>query len=470
MKERFTRKHIFSLLVCVSLFIAGIIGFQVAGYFSGPEPLVPKYFEGVLPCSYVIDTNSTHVFCYNGTTWKLEFSGTNASIVIQSAIDTGKGIFVKNGTYSLSGSLILRNETIIDGEGDSTVFKPLDNIIAFISPTNKQVYRCKLRNFQVYGFLQASGGSAIKGCFKACEFSGLYLNRIREYGIYLTGFGDDYPQISYENDIVYNRIIMNSTVGQAGIRIGDSASSPRASDNNVKDNMIYYGKQGILLYGAANWIIGNHVVSVGEYYSNSWYCIYVLNSNHIMDNYLDSPSRCGLAINIPESGSIFVKRNKFLKCGLGANNTYNTIDINVASGKQLGIIEILSNEFMYQAGNNKSKYIVNTGGTGSIGCLTFMDNYIVTTGVGTGVLNFGINPTIKIIKDNIGYYTEKSGVFSSISNGTYIAHGLSGVPNIVTITLSVKGYAWLGTSNSTHFQIYASVSMMSGSWYAEYKP
>jgi len=68
------------------------------------------------------------------------------------------------------------------------------------------------------------------------------------------------------------------------------------------------------------------------------------------------------------------------------------------------------------------------------------------------------------------FITQNTGSFSNISNGTYIAHGLAGTPDIVITTLTVQGYAWIGTKNSTHFQIYANVATISGSWYAEYKP
>jgi len=76
----------------------------------------------------------------------------------------------------------------------------------------------------------------------------------------------------------------------------------------------------------------------------------------------------------------------------------------------------------------------------------------------------------KEIKFNAGYITENKIGLSNVSNGTHVAHDLAGTPNYVIITLSVKGYAWYGTINATHVQIYASVATINGTMYCEFKP
>jgi len=60
--------------------------------------------------------------------------------------------------------------------------------------------------------------------------------------------------------------------------------------------------------------------------------------------------------------------------------------------------------------------------------------------------------------------------FTSESNGSYIAHGLISTPDYVVVTLSTQGYAWYGSLNTTHIQVYFSTATASGSVYCEYKP
>jgi len=85
-------------------------------------------------------------------------------------------------------------------------------------------------------------------------------------------------------------------------------------------------------------------------------------------------------------------------------------------------------------------------------------------------MSFPIDAQNIVVHHIQGFVTENSVSFSSISNGTYVAHGLVGTPDYVQITLSVGGYAWYGTLNATHIQIHANVATISGSMYCEYKP
>jgi len=74
------------------------------------------------------------------------------------------------------------------------------------------------------------------------------------------------------------------------------------------------------------------------------------------------------------------------------------------------------------------------------------------------------------IQGNIGFVTENWVSFTNLSNGSYVAHGLAGTPDYVTVTLSTKGYGWYGAKNSTHVQLYFSTSTASGTVYCKYEP
>jgi len=74
------------------------------------------------------------------------------------------------------------------------------------------------------------------------------------------------------------------------------------------------------------------------------------------------------------------------------------------------------------------------------------------------------------VSRNEGFVTENTVALSSVSNGTYVAHGLAGTPDFVTITPSVQAYCWYGTLNSTHVQVYASVATVNGTLSCVYEP
>ena len=87
------------------------------------EPEIAKQ-----PCSYIVWTDGTNVYARNCTTGKIDFSGTDASDVIQSAINSmvnsgGGKIFVKAGTYILTRAIRLYSNMTLEGEGRYTLFK-----------------------------------------------------------------------------------------------------------------------------------------------------------------------------------------------------------------------------------------------------------------------------------------------------------------------------------------------------------
>jgi len=79
-------------------------------------------------CSYIVWTDGKNIYARNCTTGKIDFSGTDASDVIQSAINSmvnsgGGRIFVKAGTYTLTRAIRLYSNMMIEGEGALTLFK-----------------------------------------------------------------------------------------------------------------------------------------------------------------------------------------------------------------------------------------------------------------------------------------------------------------------------------------------------------
>jgi hypothetical protein len=74
--------------------------------------------------SYIVFTDGANYYARNGSTGQVDFSGTDASTVIQNAINAlgnGGKILIKAGTYSIVTPLALKSNTVISGEGPGTI-------------------------------------------------------------------------------------------------------------------------------------------------------------------------------------------------------------------------------------------------------------------------------------------------------------------------------------------------------------
>jgi hypothetical protein len=75
------------------------------------------------PYSYIIWTDGTNYYAKNGKTGQIDFSGTNAGIVIQNVINSLSGggiVFIKAGQYPVSFN-VTNNRVVIVGEGRNTI-------------------------------------------------------------------------------------------------------------------------------------------------------------------------------------------------------------------------------------------------------------------------------------------------------------------------------------------------------------
>jgi hypothetical protein len=84
-----------------------------------------------LEASYIIYTDGTTTYAKSGTTGQIEFSNTDASKVIQYAIDSlpyGGKIFIKAGTYIISQYIQVKSNIELCGEGFNTVLKAGNNL------------------------------------------------------------------------------------------------------------------------------------------------------------------------------------------------------------------------------------------------------------------------------------------------------------------------------------------------------
>ncbi len=105
--------------------------------------------------SYIIFKDGNIIYAKNGITGKVEFQGSDASVVIQSAIDTltnGGKIFIKAGTYTINSNITVPQGLIIEGEGEQATMlgltgDPNFNGLTLMGGTKWTI----LRNFGLYG-------------------------------------------------------------------------------------------------------------------------------------------------------------------------------------------------------------------------------------------------------------------------------------------------------------------------------
>jgi hypothetical protein len=103
---------------------------------------------------------------------------------------------------------------------------------------------------------------------------------------------------------------------------------------------------------------------------------------------------------------------------------------------------------------------------------TIRDNNLV--GNDDGALYIGSSDVDSIVKGNIGFVTENSGMVVNASATTWtITHGLAGTPTFVSCSFnSTNSDMWKWTSTSTTITVTATATeaVVACYWYAEYKP
>jgi len=107
------KKHVGVLLVAFFLVLS--IAFTIQYVESPRKPLK------VTEASYIVFTDGGTVYASNGWTERIEYSGTDASLVIQAALDSlgseGGMILIKEGTYVVSNTIRVPGDVTLSGVG-----------------------------------------------------------------------------------------------------------------------------------------------------------------------------------------------------------------------------------------------------------------------------------------------------------------------------------------------------------------
>jgi len=119
-------------LVSRKKFLKGVVlaGGLGAASLTFPESIIPSAHgigtTDVAPASYVVENCSGTITAYHCITGSIDYSGSDAATVIQQAINalsSGGLIFIREGTYVLTKTILIPSYVTLTGCGSSTVLK-----------------------------------------------------------------------------------------------------------------------------------------------------------------------------------------------------------------------------------------------------------------------------------------------------------------------------------------------------------
>jgi parallel beta-helix repeat protein len=455
------------------------LGVYAAVIFVTSIVLLPSFQEvrtqtGGAATNYVIYKEVGLIKAKNGDTEVVDFFGTDASTVINNAVaalTSGGNVFIKEGVYEIRSPIRMVSNVELFGTGHSAILKVGDaaNIEAMISVASAK--SVTIANLQLLGnkVTQSTGsGQAIS----VTDSSKVYIENnhiVNTFGRSITIIGgaehyilNNVVEYSGERGIVAmnakNTKIAGNTV-LSGNHIGiwvNNSELVIVSTNLVKDN----GK-GIEINGANNFITDSNIIQDNR--SNG---IHILNARGgvVSDNRVISNDNngidCKLSIGVTisgnvssENGSPGAEGNGILayKCKqivISGNVAFNNNQGNTArDGIRVGDDSITASEGIVIVGN--SAFDDQPGKTQQFGIRVFGSdstvNYLTVTGNdvrgnAVGGMAFGglIQGANTIVRDNLGYVTEKSGLATIPAGSTKVLvnHGLNYTPALSEISVT----------------------------------
>jgi hypothetical protein len=427
-------------------------GTQFQGY--SPPASITEAGKQVGTADYIIFADGKgNYYAKSGDNGSIVFSGTDASTVIQRAIDAELGkwgtVWLK-GYFTLSKGITLWSGVGLRGAkagwGDSAGSIKIED--GLYGNFNEPIVTIKNHpSYSSIKFFPYIGELAIIGGGNA--------NYTSNHGIY----------VSDENGAPMDIFIRNVLIGWCG---GNglhvySGSKMYVSDFYSESNKqygVYVDKSAILEISRA-YIYGNR--KSGIYYNAHGGGGYL----NIMQNIIFNNGYYGVEVYSTTKGSIQIIGNMFIQ-----NDAYTSYaDIELSNVPHYTMI---GNMFFDYRSPKLTKYHIKLEGN-SNGVIT--GNVFFDTAV-NGVFYF--NPRgSSIIENNLGYTTKNSGTATFSGNGTTkqftIAHGLAGTPTtaIVTPASSDATGSFYVTVDATYIYVNYVTAPPAGTnnvvlnWYAE---
>ena len=437
--------------------------------------------------SYIIWTDGTNYYAKNGKTGQIDFSGTDASTVIQNAINnltpnrTWKEVVKLKGVFYVS-TISLPSYTVLDLREATLIMKNNvnNNMINAIHASNVEI---------IGGIIDGNKANQTQGHGIYVAYSDSQSFRI--YGVEIRNFkGNGIYIYSYvSNGEISNCVIHDNE--WSGIDLDDHILETIVTGNTIYNN----GLHGIMIdtAGLRNVISGNVVYLNGasgiELYSDA--PGYESYGTAIVGNTCWQNRYHGIEVNQYQSG-ILITGNSCVENNMHGIRVYNSRDIVIAgnmcarngtSGQPYdGInvydcynVTITGNRCFDDRSPRVQRYGISLEGSGGYH-IVIGNNPADNT---SGTINVGSGLQGCVVRYNRGYVTENGGTvtFSGNNSATQfkIPHGLFSAPTKILVTPGsndAKGTFYV-TADSTYIYVNYATAPPSGTnnvvlyWYAE---
>jgi len=407
--------------------------------------------------SYIVFTDGSRYYAKNGSTGIIEYSDVDATKVIQYAVDRvgeqgGGKVFIKRGMYSISGTIsITKDGVIIVGEGFVGLETPQwGTVLKMSSGVNKDMFDIYARKVMLKDFtidMNLNSGRAIyahRGAPEDLRLRDIYIINVNATAIWDNGWHGSYIGVTIEK-----------------VRGHPNYAIWLEGDRNFLSHITLYSVDyGIYLKGNRNFISSFSIF-------NSYRAVTIVgNYNVLADGIIHGPANDGIVIQ-GATGNLLTGL-KIYMAGWQTNNTYDAINIQ-SYGTTPSRKNIIIGNHIFSDYTNLPKYCVEEVDPNQDYNIIL---YNVFEGWASGaVRKQGLNT---VVRGNIGYVTENSGVatISAGSTRVTVSHGLANAPSKVLITPlgQPPNKLWVENITSTSFDIVtdtAPTADLNVSWQAE---
>jgi len=402
--------------------------------------------------SYIVFTDGSKYYAKNGSTGTIEYSDTDASKVIQYALDKvnargGGKVFIKSGVYVLTSSLRPGSNTIIAGEGSGTILKLGDgtSIVAiYIENASNVVIDSIAFDGNSANVGDTQNNTACLGIRSMGNSSNILVVNCFFYNFKSHAIRPDENTVGFH---IRNSVFYNNSFWDIAFCMG-GPTAPDGADYRFPGSVVgcfFRDTTGVeLAYTHDVLVAGNYFRNAGIFLDKSKRAV-IIGNTFIDDRYgsftiqVSSDSANNLIVGNRITGT--------QGTGIRLDCPYNIVAYNYISRGWRGIMEVSPADYNYIFGNYVAGHSIAN---------------IVKVGANT------------IVKDNIGYPTVSSGVATIPADSTRVtvSHGLATTPRKVLITPLAQppGKLWVENITSTSFDIVTDTTPatdLNVAWYAE---
>lgn len=388
----------------------------------------------IAPASYIIYKDGTTIKVFNGTTDTIDYSGTNAAIVIQNAINSlaNGTTYIRQGIYTINDTIIPKTGVNIIGEGvHSTILRLADNTNKdIIKNTTNDIFGITIADLTLDGnkVNNVTAGHGLWINSKAVFMKQVLAKNCREYGIRLSMPRD---LSGWIGSVLFRCRVEGC--GGSGFRV--IASDTRCVDCTAAQNI----NSGFELVGGATVLQECH--SWGNHDHGVW--VQETVGSRIIGGSYESNNKSGIWIygytgailkNIDVIGATCWNNSKY------PVNNYEGISINanvvdcIIKGVLITGCRCCDTGVLIADKTQRDGIRIYSNGT--VQDVIIVGNYLMENR-NSAITNSNMNGSNFQFKDNMGYKNENKGVLTDSGTGSKtqftIIHGLVSTPNYIDI-------------------------------------